>query len=178
MRTLTLLGLLSLSLASHATVYKWVDKDGNVHFSDKPHPNAEVVELQESSANQISMDKPLGTLPVVKKAEAIEYQINILAPDKDATIRSNEGKFSVMAEVLPERPANSLWVLRLDGKVWGDPLELPLFDLDNIDRGEHSIEVQLIARNGKVIASSEPRTVFLHRTSVLQQPKAVPLSGN
>lgn len=47
MRTFTLLGMLALSLSVQANVYKWVDKDGKVHYSDKPQPNAEVVELKE-----------------------------------------------------------------------------------------------------------------------------------
>ena len=29
----------------HAQIYKWVDSDGNVNFSDKPHPGAEEIPL-------------------------------------------------------------------------------------------------------------------------------------
>jgi hypothetical protein len=178
MKQLSLLALLALCLTAQAAVYKWVDKDGKVHYSDKPQENAEVVDLKETSTNQIRMEIPAAVPRSSDKPEAIEYQISILSPDPDATIRDNDGNFDVSANVTPDKPANALWVLRIDGKVWEDPLDVPLFKVKGIDRGEHSIEVQLIARNGKVIASSEPRTLFLHRTSVLQQPKAVPLSGN
>ena len=47
MRTL-LFTLISLacSLALAATVYKWVDENGVVHYSDQPHPNAQKVQLK------------------------------------------------------------------------------------------------------------------------------------
>src|ERR1700758_757028 len=47
MRTLafTLLCLLC-SLALAATVYKWVDENGIVHYSDQPHPNAQKIGVQ------------------------------------------------------------------------------------------------------------------------------------
>lgn len=178
MRTFTLLGMLALSLSVQANVYKWVDKDGKVHYSDKPQPNAEVVELKETSSNQIRLDVPAAIPKADTKVEAIEYQVSILTPEADETIRNNEGKFEVTATVTPEKPANALWVLRIDGKVWGDAMDVPLFRVSELDRGEHTIEVQLIARNGKPIASSGSRTLFLHRTTMLQQPKAVPISGN
>ena len=46
MRTLafTLLSLLC-SIALAATVYRWVDEDGVVHYSDQPHANAEKVQV-------------------------------------------------------------------------------------------------------------------------------------
>ncbi|HCE51161.1 MAG TPA: DUF4124 domain-containing protein, partial [Shewanella baltica] len=38
MRSLTLIGLVLFSMLAQATVYKWVDKDGKVHYSDEPQP--------------------------------------------------------------------------------------------------------------------------------------------
>ncbi len=38
MRTLMIISLALLSLVAQATVYKWVDKDGKVHYSDEPTP--------------------------------------------------------------------------------------------------------------------------------------------
>ena len=37
---------LACSVAVAATVYKWVDENGVVHYSDQPHENAEKVELK------------------------------------------------------------------------------------------------------------------------------------
>jgi len=45
-RHLFTLTSLVCSLALAATVYKWVDENGIVHYSDQPHPNAQKVGVQ------------------------------------------------------------------------------------------------------------------------------------
>ena len=42
---IVLTGLLALTAA--AEVYKWTDEDGNIIYSDEPHPGAEVLDPQE-----------------------------------------------------------------------------------------------------------------------------------
>ncbi|QSX29908.1 DUF4124 domain-containing protein [Shewanella cyperi] len=169
--TLTLLLLAGLC---QAAVYKWVDKDGKVHYSDEPKGDAQLVEPKENTQNQISVRPPVD-LSAGKQSPAahIEYQLSILSPEHEETIRNNDGNFSVRASIDPEPPKGALWVLRLDGKVWQDPTTSPFFQLENIDRGEHSIQVQLITQNGKVLASSHTRTLFLHRATLLQAPQPV-----
>lgn len=46
--------LLLSSLATHADVYRWVDEEGGVHFSDKPksHPLAEKIEIKMDVVNK------------------------------------------------------------------------------------------------------------------------------
>lgn len=47
MRLLTLLALLACASAASATeVYRWVDKDGIVHFGDKPKHDAEQLNVE------------------------------------------------------------------------------------------------------------------------------------
>src|SRR5204863_7851992 len=43
-RLLTVISLLA-SLAVAGTVYKWVDENGVVHYSDQPHPEAQKVDV-------------------------------------------------------------------------------------------------------------------------------------
>jgi len=42
----TLMSVLACTVAVSATVYRWVDENGVVHFSDQPHENAEKVQLK------------------------------------------------------------------------------------------------------------------------------------
>lgn len=41
-------------LATHADVYRWVDEEGGVHFSDRPksHPSAEKIEIKTDTVHQ------------------------------------------------------------------------------------------------------------------------------
>ena len=48
LRRLFLLTTLLASGLAAAQVYKWVDEDGVVHFSDQPRPGAEEVQIQRA----------------------------------------------------------------------------------------------------------------------------------
>ncbi|MFB1015692.1 MAG: DUF4124 domain-containing protein, partial [Alteromonadaceae bacterium] len=54
--------------------------------------------------------------------------------------------------------------LYLDGKLYKRQLHRTIFSLENIDRGEHQIKMALINKEGKVIASSQLTTFYMHRT--------------
>ena len=48
MRVSLLLFSLLTGLSAFAEVFRWVDEDGVVHFSDRPHEGAETVELPKA----------------------------------------------------------------------------------------------------------------------------------
>ena len=52
MRTLafTLLLLVCSLAVAATTVYRWVDEDGVVHYSDQPHPNAEKLQVHAAQS--------------------------------------------------------------------------------------------------------------------------------
>src|SRR5215472_9694670 len=53
--------LLVCSLALAATVYRWVDENGVVHYSDQPHPNAEKMQVHAAQSYKPSaLDAPSG----------------------------------------------------------------------------------------------------------------------
>lgn len=177
MRFFTLISLVLLSLFAQATVYKWVDKNGKVHYSDEPHPNAEIVELKEKTLNQITLP-PVN--PDTNDSQAIEqtkYQVVITSPEEEETVRDNNGDFQVTATVTPEIKSQYLMALKLDGKTIGQPQIGGTFKLSNIDRGEHTIVVDAMTQNGKVFASSSPRKIFLHQAAMIPAPKKQPKSN-
>ena len=47
---LTLASLLAMGTAAHAEVYKWVDEDGTVHFTDTPPPQQQTEEVKIDSS--------------------------------------------------------------------------------------------------------------------------------
>ncbi|MDJ0710233.1 MAG: DUF4124 domain-containing protein [Woeseiaceae bacterium] len=51
---LTLAALLAIGTAAHAEVYKWVDEDGNVHFTDTPPPKQKTEEVKIDGASRSS----------------------------------------------------------------------------------------------------------------------------
>ena len=179
MRALPLIGLLLVSLFAQAAVYKWVDKDGKVHYSDEPQTNSQVVELKENTQNQIKINTPPDlTTPKAAEEEGPRYQLTIISPDEEATVRDNNGDFEVVVSSEPELASRHYFELLLDGTVYGKAQSTPIFLLKGVDRGEHTLVVQAVAQNGKVLASSPTRTLFLHRISQILTPKATPRNGN
>lgn len=177
MRAFTLISLLLLSLFAQATVYKWVDKDGKVHYSDEPHPNAEVVELKEKTLNQIALPPVKNDADDSQVIQQIQYQVVITSPEEEETVRDNNGDFQVTATVTPEIKSQYLMALKLDGQTVGQPQVGGIFQLKNIDRGEHTVVVDAMTQNGKVFASSSPRKIFLHQAAMNPVPKKQPKSN-
>lgn len=163
---LVILGFIGMVGDTDAKVYRWVDENGKVHYSDEPKANAEEVDLSEVRENTIS----LGTTRKITKApepEAIRFNITIISPEHEATIRSNEGEFTVTVGVSPELPRGALLALYVDNKLTIQPQTSTVFNLTGVYRGEHSIIVKMLDQSGKVLASSSPRKVFVHQASVL-----------
>ncbi|NMH67168.1 DUF4124 domain-containing protein [Shewanella salipaludis] len=177
MRTRIFLGLMFVACLAQATVYKWVDKDGKVHYSDEPKANAQVLELKENTQNAIALPSPApdaGRRSATAMPDEIHYQLNIASPAEEATIRNNNGDFELRVEVTPELAGQHLLALFMDGKLQGEPQRQSLFSLKNIDRGAHSLQVRVVTQNGKVLASSSPRKIFLHQAAQFAKPGALP----
>ena len=166
MRLIILIGLLLLTTQSLATVYRWVDDTGKVHYSDEPQNNAEVVELNENTQNNITINTPTKIITAPTKQPPMTYQISITSPREEATIRDNNGAFTVSVTVSPQLPRDVLLTLLVDGVITMPPQRSNEFQLTGINRGQHSIVVNAIAQSGKVLASSPPRKIFLHQASI------------
>ncbi|NRD71681.1 DUF4124 domain-containing protein [Shewanella sp. VB17] len=173
MRFSTIILLLTFTMMSHATVYKWIDKDGKIHYSDKPIPNSKTVQFKDNTQNQITLQ-----LPVANSAETTEhnistdYKLSITSPREEETIRNNEGNITIIAIISPDLAPKHVLVLLMDGIIVGPAQNTPIFNLKNVNRGEHSFIIKAIAQNGKQLASTPPRKVYLHRTRV-NYPKSV-----
>lgn len=157
----------------HAQIYKWTDSDGNVHFSDKPHPGAEEVTLPEIQTFSSPTPSP-STSPTVAEAEdAVQdnYTVDIVMPKDQETIRNNQGYVVVNVQISPELKKNDKVQLIFDGAPLGDPLPTTVFALRDIKRGSHTLKAELISAQGKVVDNSETVTFFMHRPRVGMVPE-------
>jgi hypothetical protein len=166
MRTILMIALLILSTNCLATVYRWVDENGKVHYSDEPKANAEVIEINEETQNSIAIKTPPKATIAPKEDTQISYKISIVSPQEEATIRDNNGEFTVNVSVSPQLPRGVKMILLVDGVAALEPQTSPIFKLTGIYRGEHNLVVNVVTQNGKVLASSSPRKIFLHQASV------------
>ncbi|SQH74259.1 conserved exported protein of unknown function [Shewanella benthica] len=171
--------LLFFTLFAQATVYKWVDKDGKIYYSDKPIENSETVEFKSNTQNQIKLQtfKANSSTSNDDQDSSTQYNLSITSPDEEDTIRNNQGKITIMARISPDLEAKHVLVLLMDGVIVGPPQTSPIFSLKDIDRGEHSFVIKAVAQNGKQLASTPPRKIFLHRAIIRRQATPTPSPG-
>lgn len=163
-RLLIISCLLSLSLSA-TTLYKVVGKDGSVTYTDTPQAGAQPVELGKVNV----VDSPAPKKPLAKASKLTgkrypDYELTMTSPSDGESIRSNQGQLSVSATLSPQ--GNGTFQLFLDDVLY-DTNASPVFRLENVDRGEHSLQIKFLHHSGKILASTQKHVVYLHRTSVL-----------
>lgn len=150
--------------ATKAKVYVWRNEQGVLVFSDSPRPGAEEVEVKTNTTVISSVDT---SILDIKPQEIKEtYQVSITQPKDSETIRDNTGSAYVSGRIKPVFKQGHKIQLYLDGKPYEKPQTQAMFVLRNVDRGEHQVKMELINDKGKVIASSDEVTFYMHRASV------------
>ena len=154
-----------------AEVYKQVNPDGSVEFTDVPKSDDEApLPLRPMSTFKAPAVTPISSSPTSSKSTAIEYtNVSITSPANEATIRDNAGNLTVTAKLTPSLQPGHKIVLFDNGTNLGESTS-GSFTLSNVDRGTHVLSVQVQDASGKVLLASKPVTVFLHRQSVLRRP--------
>lgn len=139
--------LLLLALPAGAEIYKYLDANGNPVFSSQP-PEGVAAEKVELPAPSIVAPQPPSPHEAAKPKDQPEIRYTRLEltgiPDGES-LRANNGSFSVDVAIEPRlRPGHSLRLL-LDGQPYGQPARTTRLELVNVDRGEHSLEVEVLA---------------------------------
>ncbi|MEM6582836.1 MAG: DUF4124 domain-containing protein [Pseudomonadota bacterium] len=173
MRILMLTGLLVLSFASAAQIYKSTDAEGNVTYSDTPPVNtpSEKVEIRETNSTPPPPDIDYVDVSADDSAQSEEedtesYTVGITAPVNETTIPMGPGNFSVAASVEPALAQGALLQLYVDGAASGIPQLTNNWDLTNVFRGAHDLTVAVVNSDGTKLAESEPVRVYVLRPSV------------
>jgi len=153
------------SIAMAATVYKWVDEDGVVHYSDQPHENAQKVELkapQTYSAPKNTPAPPAPRIPMPKKAGPVYQSCTISQPTNDQ-IFMNTSTVPASVTVNPVMRAGDQAVVTMDGqKVPGVPLAGGSFTISPVDRGTHSLQFSVMDAQGRSVCQSGTVTFHVH----------------
>ncbi|WP_318507562.1 DUF4124 domain-containing protein [Photobacterium leiognathi] len=168
------------SSAQASTIYSWTDENGVVHFTDQPQtPDATAYPLSvtevsgniEQTADTIAAQTT--DVAVVEEPAKTITTVSLVSPMHEQTIRNNEGIINIHAVTNSKLNNQTQAQLVLDGVVKGDPQTELTWTLDNVDRGSHQLQIQLV-KGGKVIASSDSITVYMHRATVkANKPKPV-----
>lgn len=173
-RLLILICLFSIGLVHAQQVYRTVNEDGSVEFSDEPKKGSVEVEVKDLETVE-SLGSPVSNRSVSSKQEQPQYydNIEITSPEDDQTIRDNTGNVSVTVAVQPRLRGAHKLILYMDGKEYSSGSSTS-FQLENLDRGTHQLRAAVVDANSRQLIGSKSVSFHLHRHSILHPKPAKP----
>lgn len=153
--------LLLIALPAAAQIYKYTDAAGNTAYSNQPPDGvkAEAVELPplNSVERQAPPAPPAAAVSHDQPSSAYEVLELTNLPTTEA-LRANNGTFTVNVLIKPRLQGPHLFRLLLDDQPYGQPSNVPILQLVNVDRGTHSLAVQVI--EGEDVVQQSPSVTF------------------
>lgn len=174
---ITLVALLSTSIYA-GQIYKTTDENGNTVFTDSPQEGQHSEQVKLKPLTTITQP-PVEPLPKSTSKQPDEDQafaynsLRILTPEAGETIR-NTPVFEVVAGIDPNMLPRHSAVLLVDGQPFAKQQNNLTFVLSDIDRGTHTLEVQVLDADGK-LQISHSIEIFIHRNT---QSKRTPRAGS
>jgi hypothetical protein len=157
--------------ARAAVVYKWIDADGVVHFSDQPVPGAEkIITAGGSSHGSANQPTPDGAQaePPKRPSRPRALEVSITSPAPGQTISGAEvlaARLSVQPEIEPDHPLSISWTLngapvtQAEGSV--------SFTLPDLPRGVYTLAATVTDPDTGESKSAEPVTFNVLRPGLL-----------
>lgn len=180
-RALFTLISLAATVAFATTIYKWVDENGVIHYSDQPHPNAtklQVSGVQTYSSSAASVPAP--NLGSEEKAPNPYRGCVIAQPLDQQNLPNAQSVFiRVQSDPLP-RPADRVYIT-MDGQNLnsGEPTGLS-FNVTPIERGSHTVQAQIRGSSQDVLCQTPVVTFYVQQPNLFSpaasqgQPTANP----
>jgi Domain of unknown function (DUF4124) len=161
---------LACSLAFAQAVYKWVDENGVVHYSDQPHPNAEKIHVKSvQTYKSTALDTPGSGAPGAMPAAAAgaTYQGCAVTAPQDGQDFANVPSLSIVVQTDPALHAGDQIFVTLDGQGLNDGKATGAqFNLSPVDRGTHTLQAQVRSADGTVMCQTPTVTFNVHQASI------------
>ncbi len=160
--------LLLVAAGAFAEAYTWTDDEGIVHFSDRPHRGATVVELGGSSDPRPRLASAAATTPGVSDtvdSQPTGYEsLEVAAPGAEETLWNIGEKLDVTLSLTPLlKPGHQLRVY-FDGKP--QTVSGLRFQLQDVYRGVHNLQAEVIDAHGKLVIRSLPNRFYVQQNTV------------
>lgn len=155
--------LLLIALPAAAQIYKYTDADGNTAYSNQPPDGVTAQPVDLPPLNSVEPQPQGNPAPATNASNRVQphgaYEILELTglPTTEA-LRANNGTFTVNVLIKPRLQGPHLFRLLLDDQPYGQPGNVPTLQLVNIDRGLHSLAVQVI--DGETVIQQSPTVTF------------------
>jgi hypothetical protein len=170
MRTAIIIAGLLVSLAaSPQEIYRWVDKDGIVHYADQPGaPDAELVSYPGLGAAPPSGDGTpdlYESQPQDEPAGPTYQSLSITSPAPEEVFYGGDPVISVEVELDRDLRSGDQLVIFVDGQRAAEGSGLSA-TLTGLSRGTHFVRAAVLDESGSVVITSGQQTFHLRQASV------------
>lgn len=167
-RFLLLALALLISLPATAAIYRHVDKDGKVYFTDQPPEDAAAEPVELSPINRLPAPKagrPATTPGTPVTGSAPTYgQLLLTGVNDGQELRNPTNPVVVAAQPdVPLQPGHILVFFHNGQEVMRGTNRL--YTVAQIDRGSHTFSCEIRNENDEVLIRSSPVTLHVHRTA-------------
>ncbi|WP_251358924.1 DUF4124 domain-containing protein [Kangiella sp. TOML190] len=148
--------------AQDKVMYKKVDKNGRIIFTDKPIAGSKKVTV-DTSKNLMSIPKikPKTKEQVAESNTEAPYEVlAIEQPANDDRVKMQNGSLYVIVAMTPNLSANHSIRLILNGEMVGDDQKVPYFTLTELKKGKHQLIAEVFDDETKALVQSSPSIDF------------------
>ena len=160
--------LLAATAALAQEAYRWVDEDGVVHYSDRPREGAEPIQLPApnvATTRRVTRPAAAPRDDEPEEAPPARYEsIQIVSPAAEETLWNIEGVLNVSVAVTPPLQPGHQVRAYLNGEM--QPVSGTSFQLQEVWRGSHNVQVEVVDATGKLMIRSQPSRFFVQQNTV------------
>jgi uncharacterized protein DUF4124 len=165
------IGLLTGFAAQAAVIYKWVDADGVVHYSDQSSPGAEKIVTAVPSAPAASGGARNATGAIAPAQRTAQGGLNytdftITSPSQEQTFFGDD-VVAVHLNLNPSLRPNQAITWHLNGKQLDFPPNAVSFALPRLDRGTYSLAATITDQQTSESQTSNNVTFYVRQPSAL-----------
>ena len=151
-----------------AEVYRNVDAQGNVTFSDEPSKGAEAVKVKPVTT--ITLPKPQNVRETdklredVKREGSVYESVSFTYPENEQAFYSGSGDVRFDMRSTPGLEPGHKYEVTLDGQPVGQSTSGSV-NVSNVYRGTHNAGIHIVDKNGVQIKTGSPVRFTVHRPS-------------
>jgi uncharacterized protein DUF4124 len=175
-KCLILLFALTASAAHSAPAWRWVDSNGQVHYSDTPVPGATQIELGGAQTFGTAQrgsppaDRTAGQAQTKATGPAQSYRtFNIVSPTQQETLWNVGTVVNVQVQLEPPLQPSHLLDVYVDGQRRNLNTANTQLTLEDMYRGVHTIQAVVVDGSGAEVIRSLATTFMVQQTSTQNQ---------
>jgi hypothetical protein len=159
----------------NAEIFKSINADGEVVYSDTPTKGAEKLKMP-ALPTYTPPPAPALSYPPAQTQEKKDYYeaFAFVSPVNEETVRNNLGILNIEAKLTPvlQGRLGHRVQFYLNGQPYGEPVGKTSLTISNLDRGEYILSAAVVDPDGTALIKTDDVVVYMKRHSILNPPNS------